>query len=69
MKNTTKDEEIEKLKKQVEKLKSDKESLKRDKRGLLKESWLLLKLKPTSIMMHSKKKRHRKMGWTGRPSS
>lgn len=34
MKNTTKDKEIEKLKKQVEKLKSDKESLKRDKRSL-----------------------------------
>ena len=34
MKNTTKDDEIEKLKKQVEKLKSDKESLKRDKRSL-----------------------------------
>ena len=34
MKNTTKDKEIEKLKKQVKKLKSDKESLKRDKRSL-----------------------------------
>ena len=34
MKKTTKDKEIEKLKKQVEKLKSEKESLKRDKRSL-----------------------------------
>ena len=34
MKTTTKDKEIEKLKKQVEKLKSEKESLKRDKRSL-----------------------------------
>ena len=32
MKTTTKDKEIEKLKKQVEKLKSEKESLKRDKK-------------------------------------
>ncbi len=35
MKKTTKDKEIEKLKKQVEKLKSEKESLKRDKRSLI----------------------------------
>ena len=34
MKKTTKDKEIENLKKQVEKLKSQKESLKRDKRSL-----------------------------------
>ena len=34
MKKTTKDKEIEKLKKQVEKLKSEKDSLKRDKRSL-----------------------------------
>ena len=34
MKKTTKDKEIEKLKKQVEKLKSEKESLKRDKTSL-----------------------------------
>ena len=34
MKTTTKDKEIEKLKKQVEKLKSEKESLKREKRSL-----------------------------------
>ena len=34
MKKTTKDEEIEKLKKQVGKLKSEKDSLKRDKRSL-----------------------------------
>ena len=34
MKKTTKDEEIEKLKKQVEKLKSGKESLKRENRSI-----------------------------------
>ena len=34
MKKTTKDEEIEKLKKQVEKLKSERDSLIRDKRSL-----------------------------------
>ena len=34
MKKTTKDKEMEKLKKQVEKLKSEKDSLKRDKRSL-----------------------------------
>lgn len=34
MKDTAKDREIEKLRKQVEKLKSEKEALKRDKRSL-----------------------------------
>ena len=35
MKKTTKDKEMEKLKKQVGKLKSEKDSLKRDKRSLI----------------------------------
>ena len=48
MKKTTKDKEIEKLKKQVEKLKSEKESLKRDKRSLgLEESGIRMVLSPS----------------------
>ena len=68
MKNTTKDKEIEKLKKQVEKLKSEKESLKRDKRSLIGK---LATAQAKADKYHDalKKKRHRKMGWTGRPSS
>ena len=54
MKKTTKDKEIEKLKKQVEKLKSEKKSLKRDKRSL-RGKLATSQVKPTSIMMHSKK--------------
>ena len=67
MKKTTKDKEIEKLKKQVEKLKSEKESLKRDKRSL---NGKLATAKAKADKYHDalKKKRHRKMGWTGRPS-
>ena len=62
MKNTTKDDEIEKLKKQVEKLKSDKESLKRDKRSLKGK---LATAKAKADKYHDalkKKKRHQKMG-------
>lgn len=68
MKKTTKDKEIEKLKKQVEKLKSEKESLKRDKRSL---NGKLATAQAKADKYHDalKKKRHRKMGWTGRPSS
>ena len=68
MKKTTKDKEIEKLKKQVEKLKSEKVSLKRDKRSL---NGKLATAKAKADKYHDalKKKRHRKMGWTGRPSS
>ena len=68
MKKTTKDKEIEKLKKQVEKLKSEKESLKRDKRSL-KGKLDTAKAKADKYHDALKKKRHRKMGWTGRPSS
>ena len=68
MKKTTKDKEIEKLKKQVEKLKSEKESLKRDKRSLIGK---LATAQAKADKYHDalKKKQHRKMGWTGRLSS
>ena len=68
MKKTTKDKEIEKLKKQVEKLKSEKESLKRDKRSL-QGKLATAQAKADKYHDALKKKRHRKMGWTGRPSS
>lgn len=68
MKKTTKDKEIEKLKKQVEKLKSEKESLKRDKRSL-RGKLATAQAKADKYHDALKKKRHRKMGWTGRPSS
>ena len=68
MKKTTKDKEIEKLKKQVEKLKSEKESLKRDKRSL-RGKLTTAQAKADKYHDALKKKRHRKMGWTGRPSS
>ena len=68
MKKTTKDKEIEKLKKQVEKLKSQKESLKRDKRSL-KGKLATAKAKADKNHDALKKKRHRKMCWTGGPSN
>lgn len=68
MKKTTKDKEIEKLKKQVEKLKSEKDSLKRDKRSL-RGKLATAQAKADKYHDALKKKRHRKMGWTGRPSS
>ena len=68
MKKTTKDKEIEKLKKQVKKLKSEKESLKREKRSL---NGKLATAKAKADKYHDalKKKRLRKMDWTGIPSS
>ena len=68
MKKTAKDKEIEKLKKQVEKLKSEKDSLKRDKRSL-RGKLATAQAKADKNHDALKKKRHRKMGWTGRPSS
>ena len=67
MKETAKDKQIAKLKKQVEKLKSGNESLKRENRSI-KGKLATAQAKADSIMMHSKKKRHRKVGWTGRPT-
>ena len=68
MKKTTKDKETERLKKQVEKLKSKNESLKRDKRSLIGK---LATAKAKADKNHDalKKKRHRKMCWTGGPSN
>ena len=68
MKKTTKDKEIEKLKKQVEKLKSEKDSLKRDKRSL-RGKLVTAQAKADKYHDELKKKRHQKMGWTGRLSS
>ena len=67
MKKTTKDEEIEKLKKQVGKLKSEKDSLKRDKRSL-RGKLATAQAKADKYHYALKKKLHRNMGWTGRPS-
>ncbi|MCI7089344.1 MAG: hypothetical protein MR960_05955 [Prevotella sp.] len=68
MKKTTKDEEIEKLKKQVGKLKSEKDSLKRDKRSL-RGKLATAQAKADKYHDALKKKQHRRMGWTGRLSS
>ena len=68
MKEIAKDKQIEKLKKQVEKLKSGKESLKRENRSI-KGKLATAQAKADKYHDALKKKRHRKMGWTGRPSS
>ena len=68
MKKTAKDIEIENLKKQVEKLKSDKKALKREKRSL-KGKLSTAQAKADKYHDALKKKGHRKMGWTGKPSS
>ena len=68
MKKTTKDKEIEKLKKQVEKLKSERDSLIRDKRSL-RGKLATAQAKADKYHDALKKKQHRRMGWTGRLSS
>lgn len=68
MKKTAKDKELEKLKKQVEKVKSEKDNLKRDKRSL-QGKLATAQAKADKYHDALKKKRHRKMGRTGRPSS
>lgn len=69
MKEIAKDKQLAKLKKQVEKLKSGNESLKRENRSIKGK---LATAQAKADKYHDalkKKKRHRKMGWTGRPSS
>lgn len=68
MKKTAKALEIENLKKQVEKLKSDKELLKREKKSL-KGKLKTAQAKVDKYHDALKKKGHRKMGWTWKPSS
>lgn len=68
MKKTAKDKEIEKLKKQVEKLKSEKKSLKQKEKSLNgKLSTARAKIDKYHDAL--KKKRHRKIIWTRKPSN